>query len=358
MKQKSFVTIMAGGIGSRFWPLSRNKKPKQFLDLLGVGKSLLQMTYERFSELFSEDEIFIVTSDNYVELVLQQIPNISRKQIISEPQRKNTAPCIAYAAFKLQNLHPDSNMVVSPADHLILEKDDFLMNVQEGISFIENNDALLTLGIKPTKPHTGYGYIQFEEKKNERFKMVKTFTEKPNLGFAKQFISSGEFLWNSGIFIWNTKKILSSFQQYLPDVYEALADVNYGTDTEETEIQNAYSLCPNISIDYGILEKEKNIFVLPTYFTWSDLGTWEALYDINTKNQESNTANTKNIRFNNVKSTIVHELNEDKLVVLQDVENLIVVDTDDVLLVCNKNSEQKLKEIVNLLSAKNFDEYL
>ena len=357
MNQKSFVTIMAGGIGSRFWPLSRNEKPKQFLDLLGVGKSLLQMTYERFSELFSEDEIFIVTSDNYVNLVLEQLP-ISRQQIISEPQRKNTAPCIAYSAFKLQSIHPNANMIVSPADHLILEKDDFLMNIQEGLSFLEQEDALLTLGIQPTKPHTGYGYIQFEEEKDNRFKKVKTFTEKPNLSFAKQFISSGEFLWNSGIFIWSTSKILQSFKTHLPDVYDALADVNYGSDAEETEIQNAYSFCPNISIDYGILEKEKNIYVLPAYFTWSDLGTWEALHDINTEGSNANTTNSTQTRLNNVSNTIVHSLNKEKLVVLQDVDNLIVVDTEDVLLVCNKSSEQKLKEIVNLLSAKNYDEFL
>lgn len=357
MNQKSFVTIMAGGIGSRFWPLSRNEKPKQFLDLLGVGKSLLQMTYERFSELFSEDEIFIVTSDNYVNLVLEQLP-ISRQQIISEPQRKNTAPCIAYSAFKLQSIHPNANMIVSPADHLILERDDFLMNIQEGLSFLEQEDALLTLGIQPTKPHTGYGYIQFEEEKDNRFKKVKTFTEKPNLSFAKQFISSGEFLWNSGIFIWSTSKILQSFKTHLPDVYDALADVNYGSDAEETEIQNAYSFCPNISIDYGILEKEKNIYVLPAYFTWSDLGTWEALHDINTEGSNANTTNSTQTRLNNVSNTIVHSLNKEKLVVLQDVDNLIVVDTEDVLLVCNKSSEQKLKEIVNLLSAKNYDEFL
>lgn len=358
MKHKSFVTIMAGGIGSRFWPLSRNKKPKQFLDLLGVGKSLLQMTYERFSELFSDDEIFIVTADNYVDLVLEQLPNLPGEQIISEPQRKNTAPCIAYAAFKLQKINPNASMVVSPADHLILERDDFLMTLQEGLSFIEKNDVLLTIGIQPTRPHTGYGYIQFEEHKTNRFKKVKTFTEKPNLSFAEQFISSGDFLWNSGIFIWKTKKILSSFKKYLPDVYEPLSEVNYGSEHEEIEIQNAYSYCPNISIDYGILEKEKNIYVLPAFFTWSDLGTWEALYEINAKETEENASNTKNSRLNNVKNTIVHISNKEKLVVLQDLDNLIIVDTNDVLLVCDKDSEQKLKEIVNLLSAKNFDEYL
>ena len=358
MEKKVFVAIMAGGIGSRFWPLSRNKRPKQFLDLLGIGKSLLQMTYERFAEQYAKDEIFIVTSDWYVDLVRQQLPNISREQIIAEPQRKNTAACVAYTALKLQSIHPNSTMIVSPADHLIIERDHFLNTIKESVDFVQTNDALVTLGIQPTKPHTGYGYIQFEENKNSRFKEVKTFTEKPNLDYAKQFLESGDFLWNAGIFVWKTKRILEEFKNHLPDVYDALTQVNYGSEFEETEIQNAYSFCPNISIDYGILEKAKDIFVLPAHFTWSDLGTWDALYDLSNKDEDVNVKNHENIKFSSSKNNIVHSLDKNKLIVLKDIENMIVVDTDDALLICNKDSEQKLKDIVKALDTKNYTEYL
>lgn len=358
MSKKSFVTIMAGGIGSRFWPLSRGQRPKQFLDILGIGKSLVQMTYERFRPYFAIEDIYVVTSEQYIELVKTQLPELPIENIIAEPQRKNTATCIAYSAFKLNHIRPDSTMIVTPADHLIIEQDNFIETIKDGIDFVQKNDALLTLGIQPTTPHTGYGYIQFENS-SEKIKPVKLFTEKPNLAFAKQFVASGDFLWNSGIFLWNTTTILNSFQQHLPDIYDALSKIDYNTANEWEQIKEAYSLCPSISIDYGILEKEHDIFVKPAYFTWSDLGTWNAMYDINKKDENLNVVNNKEmIHLKSVSKSIVHSFDKKKLIVLQDVKDLIVVDTEDALVICNKNSEQKLKEIVNYLSTKNFEEFL
>lgn len=354
----SFIIIMAGGIGSRFWPLSRNRRPKQFLDLLGIGKSLLQMTYDRFRPEYSTKQIFVVTSEEYVDLVLEQLPELDKEQIIAEPQRKNTAACIAYSAFKLNNKFPNSTMIVTPADHLILEKDTFIHTIQKGVEFIKEKNNLLTLGIKPTKPHTGYGYIQFTENKKETVKAVKTFTEKPTLKFAKEFLDSGEFLWNSGIFIWNTSKILSSFQSYLPDLYESFKSIDYNTTKEKEQIKQAYETCTSTSIDYGILEKEKNIFVLPASFTWSDLGTWDALHEISEKDNNNNVVNKKTIQLKNVSNSIVHQLGKEKIIILQDVDNLIVVETDDALVISDKNSEQKIKEIVQSLSANDLDKYL
>lgn len=357
MNTNSFVIIMAGGIGSRFWPLSRNKRPKQFLDLLGIGRSLLQMTYDRFHPEFSNNQIFVVTAEEYVDLVQEQLPQLNSSQIIAEPIRKNTAPCIAYSAFKLNEKFPNSTMIVTPADHLILEKDKFLSTIEEGVSFAQKKNSLLTLGIQPTKPHTGYGYIQFNESKNF-IKEVKTFTEKPTLKFAKEFLESGDFLWNSGIFIWNTSRILDSFQKNLPDTFEALKDVKYNSTSESKQIKKAYSTCTSISIDYGILEKDKDIYVLPASFTWSDLGTWEALHEIKQKDDKNNVSNKSTIQLKNVSNSIVHQLGKEKMIILQDVNNLIVVETDDTLVICNKDSEQKIKEIVNSLSANDLDKYL
>lgn len=354
----SFIIIMAGGIGSRFWPLSRNRRPKQFLDLLGIGKSLLQMTYSRFRPEYTTEQIFVVTSEEYVDLVLDQLPELKKSQIIAEPQRKNTAACIAYSAFKLNNQFPNSTMIVTPADHLILEKDKFIKTIQKGVDFTKEKDSLLTLGIKPTKPHTGYGYIQFNENKNEQVKAVKTFTEKPTLEFAKEFLDSGDFLWNSGIFIWNTSRILSSFKSFLPDLYESFQSVDYNTKLEKDQIKQTYSTCTSTSIDYGILEKEKNIFVLPASFTWSDLGTWDALHEISSKDKNNNAFNKRTIQLKNVSNSIIHQLGKEKIIILQDVDNLIVVETDDALIISNKNSEQKIKEIVQSLSANDLDKYL
>jgi len=249
-------------------------------------------------------------------------------------------------------------MIVTPADHFILEQDEFIQTIEQGVQFLEQNEAsILTLGIQPSKPHTGYGYIQHEQT-SRRFKKVKTFTEKPTYEFAVQFLESGDFLWNSGIFLWKTDTIIQSFQNHLPDVYELFKSIDYHGAGEKEQIQKAYSLCQNISIDYGILEKEQNVYVIPSYFSWSDLGTWEALYDLRVEKDGENVSNAENMLANHSKETLVYVSNEKKLVVLQDVTNLIVVDTEDSLIICNKDSEQKIKDVVHSLANKQLDEFL
>lgn len=358
MGKETFVAIMAGGIGSRFWPLSRESRPKQFLDLLGVGKSMLQITFDRFAKAYPKQNILIVTSESYKQEVLNHLPDITPDQVISEPARKNTAPCILYAAQRIQSISPGANMIVTPADHFILEQDDFIKTLEQALHFLDQNEqSILTLGIQPTKPHTGYGYIQYEETPR-RIKKVKTFTEKPTHEFAVQFLESGDFLWNSGIFLWSTDTIISSFKRHLPDVYDLFESIDYQTEKEKEQIKNAYSLCQNISIDYGVLEKEQNVYVIPSYFSWSDVGTWEALYDLRLEKEGENVSNATHVLSNQSDKTLVYVSNEKKLVVLQDVSNLIIVDTEDTLIICNKESEQKIKDVVHSLANKQLDEYL
>ena len=266
---------MAGGIGSRFWPKSRVENPKQFLDILGVGKSLLQMTYDRFLKVIPPENIFIVTNENYIPLVKEQIPSLDDNQILGEPLRRNTAPCVAYASYKIQELNPDARIIIAPSDHLITEEDKFLKVIDSSLNFLNDHDSLLTIGIKPSRPDTGYGYIQYvESTKEDAFYKVKTFTEKPNLELAKTFILSGDFLWNSGIFIWKASSIVEAFTEYLSEIAEIFVEGKgkYNTEEEAAFIQTAYSQCTDISIDYGIMEKANNVWVIPSSFGWSDLG--------------------------------------------------------------------------------------
>lgn len=351
---------MAGGVGTRFWPVSRVNKPKQFLDILGLGQSLLQMTYARFEELLPSENIYIVTNENYRDLIKSQLPNINDNQILGEPMAKNTAPCIAYACYKIAAKDPDSVIVVAPSDHLILDKEAFIHQVNSAMSFADNNDALVTLGIKPSRPDTGYGYIQFkEEEVSEGVHEVKTFTEKPNLDMAKQFVDSGDFLWNAGIFIWKLKAIIKAFDDHLLEMSDLFkSGVNdYYTEQENAFIEKIYPSCQNISIDYGIIEKSGNVYVLPSEFGWSDLGTWKSLYDVADKNTESNVQIGKQVEFNSSKNNLVVSSN-DKLVFLEGVDNLFVLDTPDALLVCNKDNEQEVKRIVNEVKAKFNGEYI
>jgi len=263
----NYVIIMAGGIGSRFWPMSRSRHPKQFMDILGVGQTLLQQTFERFKEICPAENIYVVTNHDYNDLVLEQLPELKPEQVISEPTRRNTAPCVAYASFRIAQKDPDANTVVAPSDHLILNKETFVNLIKKALEVTADNDLLITLGIKPTRPDTGYGYIQFNTETLEKdgdVHKVKTFTEKPDKEMAKFFLKSGDFLWNSGIFIWNVQSILSAFKEHLPEVYNLLKEGKelYETDKEEYFVKKAYSQCRNISIDYGIMEKAKNVYVL------------------------------------------------------------------------------------------------
>ena len=348
MKKNNYVAIMAGGIGSRFWPMSRTGFPKQFLDILNTGKTLIQATYDRFAQFIPEENIFVVTSKQYCDIVSDQLPKLNPANILCEPSRKNTAPCVAYIAYKLQRLNPKSNLICAPADHLISEDTSFIKVSLEALAFTEKHNALLTMGIKPSYPNTGYGYIQYEEQSvTDNIYKVKTFTEKPDLELAKTFIISGDFLWNSGIFAWQTKSIITAFEKYLPElneVFDAEKEL-FNTEREEEAVERIYPQCINISIDYGIIEKADNVYVIPSAFGWSDLGTWGSAYENLEKDYYENAVAGNNVMIFEAAKNIVHADNK-KLVLIQGLEDFIVVDTKDVLLICKKNKEQEIKEYV------------
>ena len=351
---------MAGGVGTRFWPVSRVSKPKQFLDILGLGESLLQMTYKRFANILPESNIYIVTNEAYRDLIKEQLPNIQDNQILGEPVAKNTAPCIAYACYKIQSKDPDSVVVVAPSDHLILDNEAFNGQLNSAMQFAEVNDALVTLGIKPTRPDTGYGYIQFQENEIQTgIHQVKTFLEKPNLELANQFVESGDFLWNAGIFIWSVNAITKAFDQHLPDMAELFStdSDSYYSEDESKLIERVYPACQNISIDYGIIEKSENVFVLPSAFGWSDLGTWKSLYDVADKNRDQNVIIGDTVELSSSEGNLVVSP-KNKLVVLEGVNDLFVLDTDDALLICNKENEQEVKRIVNEVKSGHNGNYI
>ena len=343
----NYCVIMGGGIGSRFWPSSRESMPKQFLDFFGTGRSLLQQTFDRFNQLIPTENIFIATNENYADLVKQQLPQISENQILLEPTRRNTAPCVAYAAYRIYAINPNANIVVTPSDHLIMLENKFLENIQSGLKFVEANPALLTIGIKPTRPETGYGYIQSTELNSEGIQKVKAFTEKPNYELAKVFFESGEFYWNSGIFIWNVKTILNALRKYLPDIavrFDQKMD-KFNTDQEKSFINAEYPMCQNISIDYGVMEKANNVYFIIATFGWSDLGTWGALYDISGKDEANNATLKCKALYYESKDNMV-TLPEGKLAVIQGLEDCIVAESDNVLLICKKTEEQRIKQFV------------
>lgn len=351
---------MAGGIGSRFWPASRTAKPKQFLDILGTGQTLLQSTFERFCAICPPENIFILTNADYIGLVKEQLPGIAEGQILAEPARKNTAPCIAYAAYKIRGIDPNANIIVAPSDHIILNQVEFNRIARLALEFVSNNNALCTLGILPSRPDTGYGYIQFfEEEAQPGIHKVKTFTEKPDRKTAERFVSSGEFLWNAGIFIWNVNRVIQAFQRYLPEVGEAFDEVEslLSTDMEPPAIEKAFALCPNISIDFGIMEKADNVYVLPSDFGWSDLGTWASLYEEKEKDYLQNAVTGSNVVIYDSSNNIIH-VPDHKMVVLQGLENFIVVDSPDVLLICNKDQEQRIKEFTQDIKMNRGDRFL
>ena len=283
----NYCVIMGGGIGSRFWPFSRESYPKQFLDFFGSGRSLLQMTFDRFAKIIPTENIYIVTNESYADLIKEQLPELAEEQILLEPARRNTAPCIAYAAYHIKACNPEANIVVAPSDHLILKEDVFLRDVQKALDFVKRNRALVTLGIKPSRPETGYGYIQSSDTVVDDFTKVKTFTEKPNLELAKVFMESGEFFWNSGLFVWNVNTILEAFSKYLPDISSRfdLGKDKFNTPEEKAFIQENFPYCLNISIDYGIMEKAHNVYMLCVDFGWADLGSWGSLFDLANKEQ-------------------------------------------------------------------------
>jgi mannose-1-phosphate guanylyltransferase len=342
----NYVVIMAGGIGSRFWPFSRTSHPKQFHDVLGVGKTMLQQTAERFEDICPVENIYIVTNRDYYKLVKEQLPQLSDHQILLEPVGRNTAPCVAYACHKIAKQNSEANIVVAPSDHVILNPQKFVETIKIGLESTSKSNILLTLGIRPSRPDTGYGYIQFISKPGEPIKKVKTFTEKPHLELAQKFLESGDFVWNAGIFIWNAQAILESFNRYLPDVAEIFDEGNeaYYTDDEANFVSKAYSQCKNISMDYGIMEKAENVFVLLSDFGWSDLGTWKSLYEISPKDNEGNVVDA-NVMLYDTSDCIVKG-SKDNLIVVQGLHNYIVAEYDGVLMICDKDQEQRVKDFV------------
>lgn len=354
---------MAGGIGSRFWPLSKISKPKQFLDILGTGRTLLQSTYDRFREIFLPENIIIVTNISYRDFVFEQLPDIKPGQVLLEPMRKNTAPCIAYANYRISRMNPDAVVVVSPADHLILKQDVFLAEIRKALEAASSEKILLTLGIKPNRPETGYGYIQATMKdipgRPGNFKKVKTFTEKPDIELARVFYESGEFYWNSGIFIWSLKAVMEAFAKHLPEM-DALfaADMSvYGKPEEEKYVTDIYSVCTNISVDYGIMEKAEDVYVFYSDFGWSDLGTWGSLYEHSGHDVNGNMLKGKNVFAYDVRNSIIN-FPDDKIVVLHGLDDFIVVESGNILLVCRKEDEQRIKHFVNDVKIEKGEEYL
>jgi mannose-1-phosphate guanylyltransferase len=348
MNQHHYVAIMAGGIGSRFWPKSRTSYPKQFLDILNTGKTLIQWTFERYAAFIPIENIYVVTSEDYGDIVAEQLPNIPAENILAEPSRKNTAPCVAYISFKLLQKDPDAVLVVAPSDHLILDGENFKQITLHALDFAAHLKSFVTLGIKPSHPNTGYGYIQHEPLAvAENIYKVKTFTEKPDLALAKTFLASGDFLWNAGIFIWQAKQVVQAFEKYQPEMYELFAaeTANFNTGDEADAISRIYPLCTNISIDFAIMEKAHNVYVIPADFGWSDLGTWNSAYENLDKDYLGNAVAGKQVLVVDATTCMV-SASDDKVVVLQGLEDMIVVDTKDALLICKKEKEQEIKQYV------------
>ncbi len=355
----TYVAIMAGGIGSRFWPMSRVSKPKQFIDVLGTGKSLLQSTYDRFLPICPPENIYVVTNEDYIGLVREQLPALGENQILAEPMRRNTGPCIALAANVIAERNPDARMIIAPSDHLIINEADFHDIIGKALHYVGSHDDLITLGIRPTRPDIGYGYIQFDEDGHDSVFPVKTFTEKPNLELAKTFMRSGDFLWNSGIFVWRVQTILDAFYQFLPEIGEAFRELRprFGKEGAKEAIRKAYSVVTNISIDYGVLEKAENVMVIPASFGWSDLGTWGSLYEKYHRDYLGNAAHGNNVMIYDATNCMVVAPDE-KLVVLQGLDDFIVIDTPDALLICQKEKEQFIREIASDVKRKKGDRYL
>lgn len=358
-----YCVIMAGGVGARFWPMSNSQTPKQFLDILGEGQTLIQKTFARFAKICPKENIYIVTSKSYKDITKQQLPDIQDEQIILEPYRRNTAPCIAYANYKIKSANPNAVIVVAPSDHVILKEDVFVSVIEQGLKAVSENDWLLTIGIRPSFPNTGYGYIQYDEdksyEKNNAIFAVKTFTEKPELEMAKSFVESGEFLWNAGIFMWSMSAIQKSFELYLPEIDELFKQGEglYNTPQEEEFIDKIYQVCKSISIDYGVMEKARNVKVFAAEFGWSDLGTWGSLYELRKKDANKNVVTGNYVKTYDSNKCIIN-VPKNKVVVVQGLEDYIVVENKDVLLICKKSDEQQIRQYVADVQVDFGDKYV
>jgi mannose-1-phosphate guanylyltransferase len=358
-----YAVIMAGGVGTRFWPMSTTQRPKQFLDVLGIGETLLQQTFNRMKMICPVENIYVVTSQSYKELVQQQLPEVHNENILCEPARKNTAPCVAYASYKIHKKDPDAVTVVAPSDHLVKKEDTFVKAITSCFQKAATEDCLITLGIKPTRPDTGYGYIQFiksdVDESDKRINKVKTFTEKPNHEMANFFMESGDFLWNSGIFIWSTRSILKALETHDPELSHLFKEGwdYYNTPREKEFVDRAYATCKNISIDYSVMEKAANVYVRSSIFGWSDLGTWGSLYSHIEKDAKKNALVGKNIITYDCSNCIV-QVPKDKLVVLQGLEDYIVVESEGVLMICKKQDEQQIRTFVHDVKVKKGEKFV
>lgn len=364
-QHNNYCVIMAGGVGSRFWPLSNNQVPKQFLDVLGVGKSCIRSTYERLLPVVPPENFLVVTSAQYKDMVLRHLPELTPEQVLTEPVRRNTAPCVAYAAYRIAARDPQANIVVAASDHLITGETEFLKIVREGFEFVSGNRKLLTIGIKPSRPETGYGYIQVDrtprpETEGTAICKVKTFTEKPNLEMARVFVESGEFFWNSGIFIWSVPGILHALETYLPEMNARFAAgrADYGTATEQSFIDAIYPSCENISIDYGVMEKSPDVYVRCGDFGWSDIGTWGSLYlHARHDEQENVLGGGGNILTYNSRGTIVN-VPEGKVAVVEGLEDYLVIERDNALLICRRSNEQNIRNYVEDVKYRFGEEFI
>ena len=350
--RNNYVLIMAGGVGSRFWPKSRNSFPKQFVDILGTGKSLLQYTFERFEKICLIDNIFILTNSQYKDIVQEQLPNIPISNILLEPSRNNTAPCLAYASYKIMKINPEASIVVAPSDHLILKEEYFLDKIKKALELSKTNDSIITLGITPTRADTGYGYIKYYESNSEVCK-VESFLEKPRLQKAKEYIQSGSYLWNAGIFIWSAKTIQEAFKKHALEIHNLFINgMNfYNTIDEITFINSEYQKSPNISIDYAILEKANNIYTIPADIGWSDLGTWASLHETLDKDENNNSSTSDSVEFIETENCLV-DIEDGKVAVVNGLQDYIIVSEKDVLLIYPKSKEQEVKNIASKVVIK------
>lgn len=338
---------MAGGAGTRFWPFSRQNFPKQFHDILGTGRTLIQQTADRFEGVCPNENIYVVTSQEYYSITKEQLPFLSDEQILLEPSRRNTAPCIGYACYKIAKIDPEANIIVAPADHIILKEEEFKDRIRIALNYSLKNDVLVTLGITPTRPDTGYGYIHFDDSTNSEVKKVKTFTEKPQRELAEMFLASGDYVWNGGIFIWSFPSIKKAFTEFLPEMADAfgIAQEHFFTSKEREALELAYPRCKAISIDNGVMEKASNVFVVLSDIGWSDLGTWKSVYENSDKDDYENVIDAQTILYKT--SNCVIKMPKDKLVVINDLEGYIVAEYDNVLMICKKDDEQKVKQFVS-----------
>jgi mannose-1-phosphate guanylyltransferase len=353
---------MCGGVGSRFWPFSRNDKPKQFLDFFGTGKSLLQLTVDRIAPIVGPENIILVTNRMYADLIREQLPQVKESNILLEPARRNTAPCICWAAHHILALDPEASIVTLPSDHLVLKESEFHRAIEEGLEFVESGDRLLTLGIEPTNPNTGYGYIQQGVPAGDGFdgiRKVKSFTEKPDLEMAKMFLSSGEFFWNAGIFLWTAKSILKAFEKYAPEMAHLFdaGEKEYGTPDEPRFIDEVFPTAQSISIDYAIMEKADNVYVKTVDVGWSDLGTWNALYDASPHNTEGNVTQGCKVLTADCEGSMF-AVSGDKIIVAAGLKDYIVADNGNALLICPLADEQKIRQVVNEVKGRFGEKYI